>query len=472
MNKTIKKPYIEFIGQSGNDVTGSAYLIKFESEQILVDYGLYQSNNIVDDYKINKTRHKSLKPKQLTAIICTHLHTDHIGKLPELYNLGCTARLYIPIGTTKLLITMLQDSAKIMNLESEKLNVKYGIKAKPIYNNDDILLMQNFIVECDFSKKHKINDFVSFQYYNARHIPKSAQVLIEMNNGINIKKVLFTGDLGSPNSPCHYLEDFEEIKDCTCVVGEVTYSDNKRKHSVKDRPKDVDKLHTVISQAIEKKAKVLIPVFSLSRLQMVLTLLYEMYGSNLDIPVIIDTPLGTKINSMWGDLIDKDDELWYKVHSWQNIKIAHEYGDSKYWQDLDAPMIILSSGGMLSAGRAVGWAKKLVNNPRHHICFCGFSGQNTLAHQIKNHKEYPYVNVDGIKLKNRCNVTILNSFSSHMCYEELMEYYTSINYLQLVLTHSEDKSKIKFAEDLRERLSKANKTSKVVCGQKDMKVYF
>ena len=471
-SKALKKPYIEFVGQSGNDVTGSSYLVKYNEYQILVDYGLYQSNNLIDDYKTNKTRHKSLKPKQLDFVFATQAHIDHIGKLPELYKNGCTAPLYTPKDTIKLMKLMLMDSAKIMATECEQLNTKHGIKATPLYDNDDIMTMFEYVVEYNIGETIVINDTIKFTTYNARHIPKAVQILLELNNSINGKKILFTGDIGSPTAPCHYLADFDCVEQCDVVIGEATYSDNRRKHSIKDRPKDVDKLHTVISQAIEKKAKVLIPVFSLSRLQMVLTLLYEMYGSNLSIPVIIDTPLGTKISSMWGDLIDKDDELWYKVHSWQNIKIAHEYGDSKYWQELDEPMIILSSGGMLSAGRAVGWAKKIVNNSKHHICFCGFAGQNTLAHQIKNHKEYPYVNVDGVKLKNKCNVTILNSFSSHMCYEELMEYYCSINYLQLVLVHSEDKSKIKFAEDLRERLSKANKTSKVVCGQKDMKVYF
>lgn len=470
-NKALKKPYIEFVGQSGSNVTGSSYLIKYKNYQILCEYGLYQSNDMIGDYKVNKVRHKAVKPRQLDAVLLFHQHQDHTGKIPELYRNGCQAPLYIPAGTKSLLKLMWYDSCKIFDTECEQLKKK-GIKASPLYDINDIETALDHVIEVDMRSKVQINDEISVTYYNARHIVRSAQALFEFDDGINYRRVLFTSDIGSPDMDLPYMSDFDFIPYADVVIGEATYSDNKRKHSPKDRPKDVDKLHTVISQAIEKRAKVLIPVFSLSRLQMMLTMLYEMYGSNLSIPVVIDTPLGTKINSLWKDLIESDNELWEKVSNWQNIKIAHEYGDSKYYQDLDEPMIILSSGGMLSAGRSVNWAKKLVTNSKHHICFCGFAGSNTLAYQIKNQGKHPYIKVDKVTLKNNCNVTVLNSFSSHMCYEELMDYYCSIEYTKLVLVHSEDKSKMLFADDLRNRLSKLNRTSKVSCGTNEMKVYF
>ena len=112
-SKALKKPYVEFVGQSGNDVTGSSYLVKYNEFQILVDYGLYQSNNLIEDYKTNKTRHKSLKPKQLDFVFSTQVHIDHIGKLPELYKNGCTAPLYTPKGTVKLMKLMLNCIRKI-----------------------------------------------------------------------------------------------------------------------------------------------------------------------------------------------------------------------------------------------------------------------------------------------------------------------------------------------------------------------
>lgn len=471
MSKTIKKPYVEFVGMNACGVTGSSYLIKYKDSQILYECGLYQSNDMIKDYNINKNRHKSIKPKLLDALVIGDLHTDHTGKIPELYHNGCKAPLYIPKGAKSLLKLMWYDSCKIFEAECEQLKKK-GIKAYPLYGYDDVENALDHIVEIDKKTKIKINDEISITHYNAKHIIRSSQTLFEFKDDINYKRVLFTSDIGSPNMDMRYMSDFEAVPYADVVIGEATYSDNKRKHSVKDRPKDIDKLHTVISEAIEKRAKVLIPVFSLSRLQMMLTVLYEMYGSNLDIPVIIDTPLGVKINALWKDLIECDEDLWEKVSNWSNIRIAHEYSDSKYYQDLNEPMIILSSGGMLSAGRAVGWAKKLVSNSKHHICFCGFAGENTLAYQIKNQNKHPYIKVDKVKLKNNCNVTILNSFSSHMCYDELMDYYCSIEYNSLYLVHSEQSSKIKFAEELRKRLSLVDRSSKVICAVQDMKCYF
>ena len=470
-SKTIKKPYVEFVGMSANNVTGSAYLIKFKEYQILVDYGLYQSNNLIEDYKINKDRHKSIKPKHIDIIILTHVHADHLSKLPELYKNGCKAPLYVPNGTSNVIKLMLQDSARIMATEAEQLSTKHGIKASPLYTNDDIDIAMSHIIECNFLECVNVNKDVKFTYYNARHIPNSAQILLELNDGVNVKKLMFTGDIGSPTMDKHYLGEFQPIESADVVVGECTYSDNKRKHSIKDRPKDVDKLHTVVSYAIEKKAKVLIPVFSLDRMQMMLTLLYEMYGSNLDIPVIVDSPLSNKINQLWGDMIESDDELWYKVINWQNIRVAHEYNDSKYYQDLDEPMIILSSSGMGNVGRVVGWIKKLLPKSNNYICFCGFATENSTSGKIKAGKDNT-ISIDGKKVSNKCKVVTLNSFSSHMCYDELMEYYCSINFNKIVLVHSEEKSKFKFAEDLRIRLSQCDRSSKVVCGTNDMKCYF
>lgn len=142
-------------------------------------------------------------------------------------------------------------------------------------------------------------------------------------------------------------------------------------------------------------------MFSLNRLEDILTVLYSIYyPGQLKMPVIVDTPLGQSIANKWLDSIEKDVEQWKDVWSWENLQKPDTYKESQAWQHIEGPMIVVSSGGMLTAGRAVGWAQHLLPDSRNHIIFCGFSSENSLASQIKNYKENKYVKIDGKVVKN------------------------------------------------------------------------
>ena len=135
-------------------------------------------------------------------------------------------------------------------------------------------------------------------------------------------------------------------------------------------------------------------------------------------------------------------------------------------------MIILASSGMMTAGRSIAWGKKLLPNSKYHIIFCGFSSKKSLASMIKDYRANERIKIEGVYYKNKAQVTTLNSFSSHMDYEQLLQYYTNVNYNKICLVHSEQGSKIKFAEELTMRLSKADKCSKVVATNYETKIHF
>lgn len=471
MAREVKHAYYKAVGHNSHDVTGSANLIRFGKYTILLDYGMYQTNDTLGDYKVNKVRHKDIKPKEIDYIFLSHIHNDHCGLLPTLYKDGCTAPILTPVKSKLLLKLMLLDSVNIMEKDCERYNKRHDVSMVPLFDENDVYNTLKYVVECPFGQDIITNQAFKFRFLPANHIVNAAQIILELHDGNVIRKVGYTGDIGSPTTKKLFTNEFEPIQQVDLLIGECTYSNSTRVHKKKDRAKDIEKIKTVVAEAIRDHGKVLIPVFSLNRLEDMVSVLYDIYHEEgLKIPVIVDTPLGQNIAKIWHQSIDKDIDYWNEVWHWENLQKPESYKESKAWQDTSGPMIIVSSGGMLTAGRAVGWAQHLLPHGNNHIVFCGFSSEKSLASQIKNYKANPYVKVDGTPIKNKAQVTIMNSFSSHADHDELLKYYTDVQYNKIALVHSEQDSKNNFAEELKEALSKANRTSRVISVNQDTKI--
>lgn len=459
MAKAIMHPYIKFIGRNSTEVTGSCTLVRFLDQTILVDYGARQSSNDEEDYLINKKRHKDIKPKNITAIIVTHSHIDHTGLIPMLVKDGMNCPIYIPKGSKGILTLMWNDCVKIYNQEYERLD------RQPLYIQEDVDKALALIHEVEIHDKCIITDNISFTYYNAQHIVKSRQVLLELNNGVNVKKIGFTGDW-SNKSNTYYLNKFESLPQVDVLVAEATYANNKRTHKLKDRTKDIDKIKTAIQN---NKGKILIPTFSLDRLQNILTTLYEIYDGHIPIKILIDSPLGKSVSNEWSNIIDENRALWDEVTSWSNTYWTKDFKDTLAFSKINEPMLICGSGGMLSGGRATYWAKELLGSSKNTIMFCGYATPESTAGKIKN-GTLKEIKIDKTTVKNKAQIVILNSFSSHADYNELLDYYTNIEYNKICLVHSNQDDKITFAKELRKKLSKANRTSRVIATNFETKV--
>lgn len=463
-NKTLKTPYVEFLGSNASEVTGSANLVRFMNYHILVDYGLRQTSNEAEDYVVNLKRHKDIKPKKLDAIILTHCHIDHCGLVPKLYAEGATCPLYIPQGTKGLLTLMWQDSHKIFVSEYERF------KRKPLYEQTDIDLALTHIVEVDLYTPYVINDNIGFVYYNAQHIVKARQVYMVLTDGNTTKKLGFTGDISSYKDR-YYLGQRDNLPMTDMLIGECTYSNSKRTIKERDRRTDVNKLKLAIDYALEHKSKVIIPTFSLNRLQDILAVLYETYGANFPIKTIVDSPLGKNISTIWNKLIDKDYELWDKIYHHNDIHWIDDFKETVAFNQIQEPLLVIAGGGMLSGGKATWWCKQNLSNKYNYVIFSGYNTPTSPAGQIRSGK-MKSVKIDGIDVRCAAHTLAFNSFSSHADHKHLLEYYTEVQYNKICLVHSEQDSKVKFAGELKECLSKVDRSSRVIITNKDSKVHF
>lgn len=467
MGKSKNKIRITFSGSNSASVTGSCSHIQMSDCEILLECGLYQSNSPREDYKVNSNKFP-FKSKNIDYIFLNHSHIDHCGRIPALYAQGCDAKLICPKGTKDLLKVLLLDSAYIISRDCEMLNKKYKMKASPFYEEADVYNTLKHVHEYDFGEKFRLDDNVEFRFTPAGHIISSAQLELWLTEGNQTKKILYTSDLGN-KIPKFYTVPFEPIQKANLAICESTYSDAARQVSMKDRETDLAKIKTVINEVCgEKRGKVLFPTFSLDRTQNILTHLHMMFGDDpgFKTPILLDSPLALKLTSVYLKLLDGDERAQLEAAlNWENVQIVDGYEESMYWQKLKKPMVILAASGFMQAGRSRTWAKSLLPDAKSHIVFIGFATDGSLAGKLRRAKTKT-VTIDGKAYPNRCGVTTLHSFSSHIQHDEMLDYYSEIICDKLVLVHGEYKSKCEFGKELQEEISKKNKTNKVVVANK------
>ena len=459
--KGTAKPYVKFISGSATGVTGSAHLVRFKNYGILLDCGLEQGHDIMTDYQANKDFLHKIRVKDIHYIILSHCHVDHSGLIPALFAKGCQAHVYVPTGSIPLLRLLWADSLKIHQSDCLKLQKKHGRKFAPFFTEDDIDTALGRCIEIGFNEETALNQDVKFEYLSAGHILYSAQIYLELHQGYQIYRVGYTGDIGG-FTPRPFTTPRQSMPFCDLTIGECTYNTPTRPNSVKDRPKDVEKIISVVNES----HKILFPCFSLQRTQELLLNLYMLWEMKdlPDIPVYLDSPLAIKICNMWPDV-----ELWDDVMNWKNLKFVNEITDSKALQMSNEHCIIVSASGFLNGGRVLSHLTTVLPNENNTIMFIGYAGEQNLASRIKANE--PFVEVNGVVIENKAKIVELRSFSSHASYEELMDYYTEIPYNKICLVHGEMNGKVEFAKALKDKLASNGKSARVIAVNADTKIY-
>ena len=470
----IKRSYIRSLGKSTDDVTGSCFeLVTTGGDRVLIDCGMRQSADDLKDWRDNIEIIKNFKTKRLDAIITSHCHADHSCNIPAAFANGFTGVVYMPKGSREIIKLLWLDSAKIMQQNQQMLQKKGNVSGKPTYTPEDVEVAYNHIVECEFNQVIEISDTLSFKYIHSNHIICSSQILLYVKENGVTKTIGYCCDLGSPKVQGTYLDEFESIEKANMIIGECTYAMQVKTNNKKNREKDKEKIKTLAEQIKEDGGRLIIPAFSLNRSQDILTVLYELFHDDEDfkMPIVFDGVLTAGISKNFEDCINYNKELWNKVYSWNAVVKVSEWADSLVYQNYTANQIIVASGGFLR-GRSTAYIKKWLSDPKTTVCMVGFSGvEGTIGYAIRHPKEYPVLNVDGLKVQNKAHVISLNSFSSHASHAELLEYYSSIECEKIYLVHSQEDRKKEFKPLLEEEISKKNHTTKVVLPDSKTKMY-
>lgn len=438
--------------------------VETENHNILIDAGLHQSNSKCDDFLINNRKFKKFKPKNIDVIFITHNHSDHFCLLPKLYKLGCTAKIITSNKSSAIMKRMLEDSAFILERETDLINHQNNRNYEPIYSLDDVYKTMNYVKEYDLNEKITIDENLSFKLIPNGHLFGSVQVLLYIKQNNIEKTILVTGDIGNYKIHNYYVNQFQPVKYADLVIGESTYGDRPDiKTGRKERNNDVEKLFSIITtQVCELKGQLVIPTFANHRLQFLATMIYIVLKDfDFKYKVYVDTPLGIDLFKKYLDVLENEErDLLEKVMNWDNLIFVESAEDSKNLVKTNEPCIILSTSGMCQNGRIRYHLKKAIPNPNATILFVGFSTPGSLSYLLRSNKRE--VTIDNKQYVCRCATYSLKSLSGHAPFHLLLDYYSSINTPRIVLHHGSDKAKINLKKSLIPELERKNKNTKVI----------
>lgn len=471
--KKLKDDGIYFLGNNSIDVTGSCIYIKVNGKQILLENGMVQQNDYLENYRANSEKYKFC-PSEIDYVFVGHCHVDHIGMLPRLVKEGFNGKIITSHATAMLMKPLLLNSAFILKSESSTLSYKYKRDYSPIYSEDDVYKTLELIYEYDeIHNEYILDDVVSFEWLENSHCVGARQLRLNLINSNGVcEHILYTSDIGALHTDNHYLRNTEiDKRNYRYVIMESTYG-LKGRENKKTRAFDLEHLRVAIETVVERGGTFIMPCFSFSRTQEILTNLYEIYhDKDFQYDIIVDSMLSVDICNLYDELLDNEDlELWKKVKNWDNVRFITEKEESLACVKTHNPKIIISSSGFCTNGRILSYLHEYLSDENSMVCFTGYIGDDNsyLSYRIKNYKENKIIKISGDPVDNKIDCISLMTMSSHANRRDLIEFGSELNTQKLILVHGSTEAKNCLKDDLQKEISKKDKSFKVVAATKDM----
>ncbi len=411
---------IKFCG-AAREVTGSAHLITLEDGyRILLDCGLNQGKGReVWDFN----NRWLFEPSSVDAVILSHSHIDHTGRIPQLVKDGFKGPIHSTHATRSLCSIMLLDSAKIQEKDVEWYNKKLlqskdkkkKTPRRPLYTSKDVEPTLSRFVGHGYGRWFKISQNVEVKFQDAGHILGSASVQLRFKEGKNWVNVGFTGDIGRPDRPI--LRDPVPMEDMDYIITESTYGNRDHESA----PEQSEAFLKVIKETcVEKKGKLLIPAFSVGRTQEIVYMLDKMETAGLlpKIPVFVDSPLAVNATTIFGvhpecydDALNEYLLIDDNPFGFNSLTYIRDVADSKALNARTEPAIIISSSGMMNAGRVKHHLANSIGDKKNTILIVGYCAPYTPGGILRSGASH--LSVFGKKYEVKADVKIMDSFSAH-----------------------------------------------------------
>ena len=440
---------------AAGEVTGSAYLLETDRARVLVDFGMFQGGRNIEAKNVLPT---GLDPERLDAVLLTHAHLDHCGRLPLLTKAGYQGDIFATEPTRDLAGLILRDSAKVQSHDIERQNRKRGRAGKPmlqpLYTAEDVEQTLPQFRDVEFDRPYPVAEGISARYAPAGHMLGSASIELTVQEKGKTKIVVFSGDIGPAGLAL--IQDAVPFKRADVVFMESTYGDRDNK----PLKETLAEFRGIIQDAVKRKARILVPAFAVGRTQQILYHLDELFcaGTLKPFPVYLDSPMAieaTRIYRSHPDLFDEETKNLRRsckiAAKDAHVKPTPTAQDSMKLNDAPGPCLIMAGSGMCTAGRILHHFKHGLWQPDTAVLIVGYQGEGTLGRQLVDGAKSVKIHGETVAVKARIHT--LNGFSAHAGQSALLKWFGSLapSKPQVVLTHGEARGREPLAELIRKR---------------------
>ena len=435
---------IHFHGATG-DVTGSAYHVVTRDASVLVDCGMFQGRK---EEKAKNRRKAKLEGGRLDAVVLSHGHLDHVGRLPLLTRNGYKGPVYATRPTIDLATLILRDTSRLQDQELKRENSK-RVRAgqpplEPLFEEKDIRALKPLVRVLAYEERQEIAPGISVRLVDAGHVIGSSSVELTVEEKGTKKVIVFSGDLGSRGAPL--LNDSVPFEEADAVIMESTYGDRNHR-SLKDTAIEGRK---IIAKAIDQKAKILVPVFAVGRTQLLLYLLAGAFqrGTLPKFPIYLDSPMAVEATKIY----QRNDEL-FDLEAKQMVRTGElrrnldgaipcpKPGDSQALNAVKGPCLIMAGSGMCNGGRILHHLRHNLPIKSTAVLMVGFQSGGTLGRQLVDGAKT--VRIFGQEIPVNASIHTMGGFSAHADQRGLIEWFDTVAPAKprLIITHGEDSAR-------------------------------
>lgn len=432
---------MQILHHGGKDtVTGSCHELRADGMALLIDCGLFQG-------KESAQAELNFSVEHIDALIVTHAHIDHIGRIPWLLAAGFRGPIYCTPASAELIPLMLEDGLKLqLGLNRQQIQqILHVVKQR--------LRPLGYGKWLTLSAQSNTEASLELRFQPAGHILGSAYVEIRLASG---EVVVFSGDLGPSNTPL--LPDPQPPERADYLLIESTYG-NRNHDDVAGR---VETLRKIIQRSLADSGTILIPAFSIGRTQELLfdleRLIYE-HKIAADLPIILDSPMAQQVTqsyrrfkTLWGEEAKQRLEMHRHPLAFdQCIQISdyrtHQALVNRLASTGDAAIVVAASG-MCQGGRIVDYLKALLSDERTDVILAGYQAEGTLGRSIAQGEKH--LCIDGEEVEVKASIHVMSGYSAHADQSELLAFIHGIGQApqEIHLIHGEPSSKQAFAQAL------------------------
>jgi metallo-beta-lactamase family protein len=445
---------LTFLGAAGC-VTGSAYLVETSQARVLVDFGVFQGFAGADGHNVVPD---GLVPAKLDAVVLTHAHNDHTGRLPLLIKAGYGGTIHCTPATIEMSALILRDSAKVQAQDLARVNRRRERAGEPplevMYTASDVDETLRRFQPVPYDMPVEVAPGIRACFAEAGHILGSASIKLFIEEGGKRSTMVFSGDLGSRGVPI--LKDPEGFSSGDVVLLESTYGDRDHKSFAGT----VSEFERIVQEAVERGGKILVPTFAVGRAQLIVYLVAQMFrnGTVKKFPIYLDSPMAIEASMILGrhtELYDEDFRALNRERplsmDLDTLRASRTADESRAINAITGSCMVLAGSGMCNAGRILHHLRENLWRKETSVVIVGYQAEGTLGRLLVEGR--PQVKIFGEPIAVKARIHTLNGFSAHAGQSDLMHWLERLvpNKPRVFLTHGEAKGREPLARLISER---------------------